>query len=131
MASQATRCSLPSMFINWHATIVSITRAKALLIVIGDPQVLGLDPLWRSFLNYIYDNNGWKGSDIPWDPTEAVNEAGGYDTIIRDDALLDMNDFTRRMESLALGDVVVKEEDVDMDVGVDRPWRNVEWISRP
>lgn len=87
---------------------------------------MGLDPLWRSFLNYIYDNNGWKGSDIPWDPTEAVNEAGGYDTIIRDDALLDMNDFTRRMESLALGDVVVKEEDVDMDVGVDRPWRNVE-----
>jgi hypothetical protein len=31
------------------------------------------------------------------------------------------------MEALALGgEVVVKEEEEDMDVGIDRPWRNVE-----
>ncbi|KAJ7931318.1 hypothetical protein B0H13DRAFT_1858158 [Mycena leptocephala] len=38
---------------------VAVTRAQALLIVIGDPDVLSLDPLWRSFLNYIYTNGGW------------------------------------------------------------------------
>ncbi|KXN81885.1 Putative helicase mov-10-B.1 [Leucoagaricus sp. SymC.cos] len=100
---------------------VSITRAKALLIVIGDPNVLGLDPLWRSFLNYIYTNDGWKGPEIPWDPSEPVNEAGGYDASARNSANLDMNEFTRRMESMTIGGV----ED-DPDAGVDKPWREME-----
>ncbi|KAF5350993.1 hypothetical protein D9756_008293 [Leucocoprinus leucothites] len=81
---------------------VSVTRAKALLIVIGDPQVLGLDPLWRSFLNYIHTNDG-------------------YDTAIRDAARVDMNDLTRRMEALAL-----EGAEEDIDAGVDRPWRELE-----
>lgn len=101
---------------------VSVTRAKALLIVIGDPNVLGLDPMWRVFLNYIYKNKGWKGPDIPWDPSEVVDEAGGYDVASRDAALVDMNDFTRRMEALTLEGVA----DDDIDAGVDRPWRDVE-----
>ncbi|KXN81887.1 Putative helicase mov-10-B.1 [Leucoagaricus sp. SymC.cos] len=100
---------------------VSITRAKALLIVIGDPDVLGLDPLWRSFLNYIHANSGWRGTGIPWDPSEPVNESGGYDISARNAATLDMNDFTRRMESLTLEGV---EE--DPDVGVDKPWRELD-----
>lgn len=102
--------------------LVSITRAKALLIIIGDPNVLGLDPMWRAFLNYIYQNNGWKGPDIPWDPSEAVDGAGGYDIASRSAALDDMNDFTRRMEALTLEGVA----DDDMDAGVDRPWRDME-----
>ncbi|KAJ3561910.1 hypothetical protein NP233_g9904 [Leucocoprinus birnbaumii] len=99
---------------------VSVTRAKALLIVIGDPEVLGLDPLWRSFLNYIHDNNGWKGPDIPWDPSEPV-ENGGYDMLVRNTASLDMNDFTRRMEAMTMEGI----ED-DPDAGVDKPWREME-----
>ncbi|KAF5351162.1 hypothetical protein D9756_008289 [Leucocoprinus leucothites] len=100
---------------------VSVTRAKALLIVVGDPDVLGLDPLWRSFLNYVYNNKGWKGPDIPWDPSEPVDEAGGYDAAARNTAALDMNDFTRRMESMTMEGM---EE--DPDVGVDKPWRELE-----
>lgn len=98
-----------------------MTRAQALLIVIGDPHVLGLDPLWRSFLNYIHANDGWKGDEIPWNPSEVVDEAGGYDAAVRDAAKVDMNEFTRRMESLTLDGA---EE--DMDAGVDRPWRELE-----
>ncbi|QRV74351.1 RNA helicase [Ceratobasidium sp. AG-Ba] len=47
---------------------VAITRAQALLIIIGDPMVLGLDRLWRRFLYYIYHSGGWKGSPFPWNP---------------------------------------------------------------
>ncbi|PPQ74162.1 hypothetical protein CVT26_006766 [Gymnopilus dilepis] len=99
---------------------VAVTRAQALLIVVGDPQVLGLDPLWRSFLNYIYLNGGWAGPDIPWDPKVDVDEAGGYDEAVRAAARLNMDELARRMESMALAEV---EGDDD---GVDRPWRDTE-----
>ncbi|KAF8156821.1 RNA helicase [Crassisporium funariophilum] len=100
---------------------VAVTRAQALLIVVGDPQVLSLDPLWRSFLNYVYMNGGWTGPDITWDPRVSVEEAGGYDKAIRNAAKLDMNDFARRMETLTMAEV-----DDELDANVDRPWRNVE-----
>ncbi|ESK92561.1 rna helicase [Moniliophthora roreri MCA 2997] len=58
---------------------VAITRAQALLIVIGNPIVLGLDPLWRSFLNYIYINGGWKGRQPSWSPREAVDSTESVD----------------------------------------------------
>ena len=102
---------------------VAVTRAQALLIVVGDPQVLSLDPLWRSFLNYIYNNGGWTGPGITWDPTAPVDEAGGYDTAIREAAKLDMSEFARRMGEMMLGD---DNEEVEADAGVDRPWREVE-----
>ncbi|KAF5383148.1 hypothetical protein D9615_005012 [Tricholomella constricta] len=102
---------------------VAVTRAKCLLIVIGDPSVLSLDPLWRSFLNYIHNNNGWTGSPITWDPKAPVDEAGGYDKKIREAAQIDMNDFTRQMEELTLAGVGAIGED---EGNVDRPWRDVE-----
>ncbi|CAE7221372.1 unnamed protein product [Rhizoctonia solani] len=47
---------------------VAITRAQSLLVVIGDPNVLGLDGLWRRFLYFVYRSGGWKGAPFPWDP---------------------------------------------------------------
>jgi helicase MOV-10 len=93
-----------------------------LLIVIGDPNVLGLDPLWRSFLNYVHQNNGWTGAPITWDPTQPVDEAGGYDRQVREAAQLDMNEFSRQMEALTLAGVEGNEDEGN----VDRPWREVE-----
>lgn len=92
-----------------------------MLIIVGDPQVLSLDPLWRSFLNYIYLNGGWVGPDISWDPEVPVDMAGGYDKAVRAAAQLDMNEFARRMESLTMDEV---EE--ELDANVDRPWRELE-----
>jgi hypothetical protein len=52
-----------------------VTRSKALLIVVGNPAVLGLDPLWRRFLNYVYRGGGWTGSSGPtWDPEDEADE---------------------------------------------------------
>ncbi|PPQ72286.1 hypothetical protein CVT24_004675 [Panaeolus cyanescens] len=99
---------------------VAVTRAQALLIIVGDAQVLSLDPLWRSFLNYIYLSGGWTGPGITWDPKEPVNEGGGYDQVIRKAAGFDMNEFSKRMEEATMAGVE------DLDANVDRPWRDVE-----
>lgn len=93
--------------------------------MIGDPSVLSLDPLWRSFLNYVYNNGGWVGQAISWDPNEPISESGGYDTRAREAAQRDMNDFTRRMEDLTLANVEAGGQD-DVDANVDRPWRDAE-----
>lgn len=104
---------------------VTVTRAQALLVIVGNPHVLGLDPLWRSFLNYVHLNGGWVGPDIPWDPTvhvdltipiastPAKDSAGPsadssdaprprYDVAARKQAELDMDAFTKMVEALTL-----------------------------
>ncbi|GAA5981524.1 hypothetical protein JCM11641_004085 [Rhodosporidiobolus odoratus] len=50
---------------------VALTRAQSGLIIVGDPDLLALDPMWRKFLLYAYDNGGWAGQD--WD-AEAFRE---------------------------------------------------------
>ncbi|KAJ7512385.1 P-loop containing nucleoside triphosphate hydrolase protein [Mycena galericulata] len=106
---------------------VAVTRAQALLIVVGDPEVLALDPLWRAFLNYVHTNGGWTGRAISWDPRDEVDEGGGYDQAARDAAQRDMNEFTRRMEALTIAGVEAAEDGDDGDdTNVDRPWHDIE-----
>lgn len=38
-----------------------ITRAIALLIVVGDDRVLNTDDDWEKFLKYVEENEGWLG----------------------------------------------------------------------
>eukprot|EP00977_Amphora_coffeiformis_P005586 scaffold1171_cov177-Amphora_coffeaeformis.AAC.16 len=53
---------------------VSVTRAKALLIVVGCPDVLSLDKEnWLPFLRYCHDHGAWKGEE--WDPTRERSTA--------------------------------------------------------
>lgn len=108
---------------------VAVTRAKALLIVIGDPNVLSLDPLWRSFLNYVHLNGGWAGPEPTWDTTETVDESGEYDQHIRAAAMTDMNLLARRIEEVVTENVqtgMASGDDDDDDANVDRPWRELE-----
>ncbi|CAJ1951722.1 unnamed protein product [Cylindrotheca closterium] len=52
---------------------VAITRAKALLLVIGCPSVLALDKAnWLPFMKYCYENGGWAGES--WDPSMAEDD---------------------------------------------------------
>ncbi|XP_043569668.1 RNA helicase Mov10l1 isoform X2 [Chiloscyllium plagiosum] len=44
---------------------VAITRAKALLIVVGNPHILLKDPCWGAFLEYCVTNNAYVGCDLP------------------------------------------------------------------
>jgi superfamily I DNA and/or RNA helicase len=41
---------------------VSITRAKALMIIVGNPQLLYVDRCWRSVIKYCTDKGSFVGS---------------------------------------------------------------------
>jgi len=43
---------------------VAITRARALLIILGNPKLLVLDPYWRSLLTYCIDCGGYTGCNF-------------------------------------------------------------------
>ena len=55
-----------------HTLLVAITRAQSLLILVGDPEVLGKDNFWRTFLNYITLRNGSTGKVPGWRCTDPV-----------------------------------------------------------
>lgn len=42
---------------------VAVTRAKCLLVVIGNPNILSLDYYWKSFLEYCIAENAYRGID--------------------------------------------------------------------
>lgn len=74
-----------------------MTRA---LILVGTPRY----SRWtrsggRSELS---DNRGWTGCDISWGPEAPADLTHRYDKDFRDKGMDDMNDFTRRIEELAL-----------------------------
>ncbi|KAK4705300.1 hypothetical protein P7C70_g911, partial [Phenoliferia sp. Uapishka_3] len=63
---------------------VTVTRAQAGVIIVGDPAVLELDPLWCKFLLFIHREGGWMGQ--PWDVSRFDDE--NYEpTRARKDAL--------------------------------------------
>ncbi|KAG8924964.1 hypothetical protein FRC01_010850 [Tulasnella sp. 417] len=108
---------------------VAMTRAKSILIVIGDPDVLGLDPLWRQFLNDIYAQGGWRGMRIPWDPTKDVSTETSevwnlpYDAHIRAKSEQDLRNLVARASVRGLG--VVDEED-GLEADADQHWHHDE-----
>ena len=79
-----TRYSLSTLefVVLLHTVLVAITRAQSLLIVVGDPEVLGKDELWRTFLNYARLDGGWTGKTPSWDPETEVL-VPGYEVIPR------------------------------------------------
>lgn len=106
-----------------------MTRAQALLIIVGDADVLGLDPLWRRFLNYIHESGGWKGRRIPWDPTEGEQDGVGYDARRRGEAERELDDLIERTRAMIIDDGRLAERAEDqadvrrMEAGAEQPWR--------
>lgn len=110
-----------------NSASVAVTRAMALLIVVGNPEVLSLDPMWRSFLNYVRRNNGCIGAEISWDYDEEVDVAGDYAGGYRNASIDDMNALTTRLQERALARASGGGGESDDDGGnVDRPWRDAE-----
>ncbi|KAH9887301.1 P-loop containing nucleoside triphosphate hydrolase protein [Cubamyces lactineus] len=89
---------------------VAVTRAQALLIVIGDASVLSIDPLWRSFMNYIHLHGGWRGDAPTWDVNAPVQMDGNYAAEIREDATADMDALLSRLDQ---GEDLEGEANVD------------------
>lgn len=90
---------------------VAITRAQALLIIVGNPVVLGLDPLWRELLNYIHAGGGWRGKEPDWDPAEPILPGARYDRQIRDGAEREALERISRLRSL----IVHNTEDLNLE----------------
>ncbi|XP_044255237.1 putative helicase mov-10-B.1 [Tribolium madens] len=59
---------------------VAITRAKALLIIVGNPNILQHDKHWRSMISYCKDNNALIGNKFDFDNSGATN----MDDLIRE-----------------------------------------------
>lgn len=66
---------------------VALTRAKALLVVVGCPSVLAADETnWLPFLKYCKQNNAWAGD--AWDEMDGTDDCTGEESS-RDDSLID------------------------------------------
>ncbi len=88
-----------------------MTRAKALLIVVGDAAILSVDPLWRGFMNYIHANNGWRGDTPTWNVNAPVVADADYADELREAIAADMNAVMAQLPP---------EEDIEAEANVDR-----------
>jgi len=70
----------------------AITRAQALLIVIGDPEVLGRYEHWRTFLKYVKSRKGWTGKMHDWE-SEVDVPPPGYEIIPRKGSIVYGDEF--------------------------------------
>ncbi|SRR6266851_7982348 len=75
-----------------YALLVAITRAQALLIVIGDPEVLSKYDHWRTFLKYVKSRKGWMGKMPDWE-SEEVFPPPGYEIIPRKSGIVYGDEF--------------------------------------
>ena len=96
---------------------VAVTRAQALLIIVGDAPILSVDPLWRSFMNYVHNNGGWRGDVPTWDVNAPVQDDEDYADELREAIMAEMS------AAIALLD---PGEDMEAEANVERgfDWNN-------
>ncbi|KAG8791089.1 hypothetical protein FRC17_008803, partial [Serendipita sp. 399] len=107
---------------------VAITRAQALLIIIGDPNVLSLDPLWRSLLSYIYNKGGWTGYPRPDWNTEIELDGDAFVRSRRETATAEEDEMIQRLtEVIETRNRIEDLEDVgDGYEAIEKPWRETD-----
>ena len=52
---------------NGRRLNVALSRARAILIILGNPHLLSLDMHWRSVLKHCVESNAYIGCDLPVD----------------------------------------------------------------
>uniref|UniRef100_UPI0037E7FEF8 putative helicase mov-10-B.1 n=1 Tax=Semicossyphus pulcher TaxID=241346 RepID=UPI0037E7FEF8 len=85
---------------------VAMTRAKSLLIVVGNPVILNKDPTWEKFISYCVQEKGYTGFDF--------KDAEGEDDIVLRLATLKINVESENPES----------EESPLQQHVDPEWKN-------
>jgi helicase MOV-10 len=89
-----------------------------LLIVVGNANLLSLDPLWRTFLNYVHTNGGWRGKRPSWDTKNDVDQdSESYSLSARQDGIGKTEEMLIRLKALiksrnAVLDGISLEDDV-------------------
>ena len=56
---------------------VAITRAQALLIIVGNPAVLSVDPHWGQLLNVALENGAYRGCEVSDELRQRIATGGG------------------------------------------------------
>ena len=105
-----------------------MTRAKALLIIVGDPIVLSLDPIWRSFLNYIHSSGGWRGLPKDWSDDEDYDDSRDLLLERRNGIRGAIDDLAARLEAMVIEELPEGnqgKDDAD-EAAQDKPWREDE-----
>jgi helicase MOV-10 len=51
-------------FVVFQRFNVALTRSKALLITVGDPDILQCDVYWREFIMFCRDHGGYTGCPL-------------------------------------------------------------------
>jgi len=44
---------------------VAVSRARAMMIIFGNPHLLAVDECWRHFILYCAQNNAYFGCELP------------------------------------------------------------------
>lgn len=64
---------------NYRRFNVAITRARSLLVIVGNPHIITKDRHWDKLLRYCADNGSYQGCPLP-PPEEEVRYSGYGDT---------------------------------------------------
>ena len=104
---------------------MAITRAQALLIVVGDAAILSVDPIWRGFMNHVYLHGGWRGDAPTWDVNAPVRSDGDYADELQEALAADMSAVMARLNIAGHSD---DEGNLDLegDANVDRPFQEAD-----
>ena len=68
---------------------VAITRAQALVIVVGNPRLLAVDPHWGKFLAYCKKNGGYTGINCDQTIESVLQE---LESIVQESEVVDSSD---------------------------------------
>ena len=96
--------------------------------MVGDPTVLSLDPLWRSFLSYIYNNGGWAGTPEPdWD-TNTETDGQEFLRLRRAEATAEEDELLQRITETVEEQIRADglNDSGDEYEAAERPWREPE-----
>jgi helicase MOV-10 len=95
------------------------------LIVVGDPTVLSLDPVWRRFMNEVASKGGWRGKRPDWDLEKQVDDVENFIEELRTRNEGFMEETIQRLRSMVLTDLDVIDEDEGLSA-YDAVWRTEE-----
>jgi helicase MOV-10 len=66
---------------------VAVTRAKALLIIVGNPNILQYDKYWKELIRYCKENNATTGVKVEFkdDVDESLSDAQNMSLLTNND----------------------------------------------